>query len=101
MQTNGCNKRINQTIEIILYFFIYGLANFSMWPIALLAIQLIINNIFLSTISKTPNKITYDFIPCRLLDLFSVLLSLTIPTTRIEAANAIFFAIANQKTHYD
>lgn len=38
-----------------------------------LHIQVIINNIFFSTIKKTPNEITYNFAPKQLLDFFSLI----------------------------
>lgn len=98
---DGSSKRTNQTIEIALRFFIYGLDNPSMWPTALSTIQLIINNTSLSTISKTPNEIAYDFTPCCLLDLLSALPSSAIIPTRIETVDAKSFMMANQKAHYD
>ncbi len=72
-----------------------------MWPIALPAIQSIINNISSSTIGKTPNEITYGFTPPRPLDLLLALPFPAIATTRMEAADAISFAMSNQKIYYD
>ena len=98
--TDGSRERINHTIQIALRFFVHGIENPSMWPTALLAIQSIINNNFSLTIGKTPNEIAYSVTSRRSLGLFSSLPSLAIVTTRIEAADAISFAMANQKTHY-
>lgn len=100
-QTDGSSERTNQTVEIALCFFVHGLDNLSMCPTALPAIQSIINNTSSSTTGKTPNEIAYGFTPRRPLDLLSALPSPAIATTRIEAADAISFAIANQKAHYD
>lgn len=52
------------------------------------------------TIGKTPIRIAYGFSPGRPLDLLSALPSPAIATTRIEAADAISFAMTNQKAHY-
>ncbi len=82
-------------------FFVHGLDNPSIWPTFLPAIQSIINNTSLLTTGKTPNEIAYGFTPRRSLDFFSILPSFAIATNRIEAADAISFAIANQMTHYD
>lgn len=100
-QTHGSSKQTNQTIEIALRFFVYGLDNSFIWPIAPPAIQSIINNTSSLTTGKTPNKIAYGFNPCRFLDLLSALPSPSIATIRIESVNAIFFAMANQKTYSD
>lgn len=100
-QTDSFSKQINQTIEIVLYFFIHGLDNPFIWSIALLAIQSIINNTFSLTISKTSNEIACGFTHYYLLDLLSTLLFFAIATTRIEAIDAFSFVMANQKTYYN
>ncbi len=100
-QTDGSSEWTNQTVEIALRFFVYGLDNSFIWPTALPAIQSIINNTSSSTTGKTPNEIAYGFTPRRPLDLLSALPSVAIATTRIEAADAISFVMANQKTNYD
>ena len=59
------------------------------------------NNTSSSTTGKTPNKIAYGFLPRRPLDLISLS---SLPDTyvaRADAADAISFALANQKAHYD
>ncbi len=50
---------------------------------------------------KTPNKIAYRFSPRRLLDLISFSSLLDTYIARANIADAISFALANQKAHYD
>lgn len=100
-QTDVSSERMNQTVEIALRFFVHGLEDPSQWPKVLSRIQSILNNTSSSTTGKTPNEIAYGFSPWRPLDLpaFS-----PIPDTyvaRTDAADAISFALANQKAHYD
>ena len=75
LQTNSFSQQINQTVEITLRYFVYGLNNPFMWLPALLAIQLIINNTSLSIIGKIPNEIVYSCTFC----LFEFTLSIAIP----------------------
>lgn len=64
-------------------------------------VQSISNNTSPSIISKTPNEIAYDFSPHKPLDLLSnPLLSITFQA-RSDVTDAISFALANQKVHYD
>lgn len=99
-QTDGSSERTNQTVEITLRFFVHGLLNPSVWPEILPRIQSLLNNTSSSTTGKTPNEIAYGFSTRRPLDLLAA-----IPTpdvsSRLDAANAIAFATANQKEHYD
>lgn len=71
-----------------------------MWPEILPKIQSLLNNTSSSTTGKTPNEIAYGFSTRRPLDLLAA-----IPTpdvsSRLDAADAIAFATANQKEHYD
>ena len=60
-----------------------------------------INNTFLSTKGKTPNEIAYGFTPRCFFNLLLALPSPAIATVKIEAADAISFGMANQKTYYD
>lgn len=50
---------------------------------------------------KTPNKIAYGFLSRRLLDLISLFSLPTIYIAQVDAANAIFFALANQKAYHN
>ena len=100
-QTDGSSERTNQTVEIALRFFVHILEDPSCWPKVLLCIQSILNNTSSSTTGKTPNKIAYRFSPRRPLDLISFS---SLPDTyvaRTDAADAISFALTNQKAHYD
>ena len=94
-QTNGSSKRINQTVEIALRFFVHALENAFLWPKVLFCIQSILNNTSSLTIGKTPNEIVYGFSLHRLLDLLSDLLLSNTFQARTDATNAISFALAN------
>ena len=50
---------------------------------------------------KTPNKVAYGFSPWRPLDLLSPLGLSAAFQARADAADAISFALTNQKVHYD
>ena len=67
----------------------------------LLCIQSKLNNTSSSTTGKTPNKIAYGFSSRRSLDLFSNPLLPNRFQTHTDMTNAISFAFANQKAHYD
>lgn len=100
-QTDRSSKRIYQTVEIALQFFIHAIKDASQWPEVLPRIQLLLNNTSSSTTEKMPNKIAYGFSARRLLDLC---LAVTQPDTYVahtEAVDTIFFALANHKEHYD
>ena len=73
----------------------------SRWPKVLPRIQSLLNNTSSSTTGKTPNEITYSFSPRRPLDLISALDMPNTCVTRTDAADAISFALLNQKEHYD
>ena len=100
LQTDGFSKRTNQTLEITLRFFVHALEDPSLWPEVFPRIQSILNISF-STTGKTSNKIAYGFSSCRLLDLLSDLLLPNIFQTCTDTVDAISFALANQKAHYD
>ena len=100
-QIDGSSKRINQTVEIALRFFVHALKDACFWPEILLCIQSILNNTSSWTTDKTPNKIAYGFSPCRPLDLLSNLLLPNTFQVRTNATDAISFALANQKAHYN
>lgn len=73
----------------------------SHWPEVLPRIQSLLNNTSSSTTGKTPNEIAYGFSPRRPLDL---ILAIDVPNAsvaRTDAADAISFALLNQKEHYD
>ncbi len=82
-------------------FFVHVMDDPSCWPEVLSQIQSLLNNTFSSTTGKTPNKIAYGFSSRRPLDFY---LTVVLPNTyiaRIEASDAIFFVLANQKKYYD
>ena len=60
-----------------------------------------LNNTLSSTTSKTPNKIAYGFLPRKPLDLISLSSRSNTFVARVDAADAIPFALANQKAHHD
>ena len=100
-QTDGLSERTNQIFEIALCFFVYALENPFCWPEILPRIQSILNNSSSSTIGKTPNKIAYGFSPKKSLDLISFSTLPDIYVARADAADAISFALPNQKAHYN
>ncbi len=100
-QTDGSSKHTNQTVEIALRFFIHTMEDPSRWPKVLPQIQSLLNNTSSSTTGKTPNEIAYRFSPRRPLDLCSAVTSPNTYIARAEATDAISFALANQKEHYD
>lgn len=100
-QTDGLNKRTNQTVEIALRFFVYALKDPTLWLEVLLQIQSILNNTSSSTTGKTPNKVAYSFFSYRPLDLLSPPGLPAVFQTRADVADAIFFVLTNQKAHYN
>lgn len=100
-QTDGSSKKINQTVEIALRFFVYALDNPRLWPQVVFRIQAIINNTSSFLTSKTSNKVAYNFSPRHLLDLLA---ALPTPDALVVCANtseAISFALLNQKVIYN
>ncbi len=100
-QTDGASERTNQTVEIALRFFVHAMDDPSRWPEVLPRIQSLLNNTSSSTTGKTLNEVAYGFSPRRPLDLYS---ATTLPDTYVAcaaAADAISFALANHKEHYD
>ena len=100
-QTDGSSERTNQAVEIALRFFIHALEDPSLWPEVLPRIQSILNNTSSSTTGKTPNEIAYGYSPRRPLDLLSDPLLPNTFQAHTDATDAISFALANQKAHYD
>lgn len=100
-QIDGSSKHTNQIIEIALQFFVYTLKDPTLWLEIFLRIQSIFNNISFSTTGKTFNKIAYGFSPRRPLDLLSFSRLLAAFQAYADAADAISFALTNQKAYYD
>lgn len=98
---NGSSERTNQIIEISLQFFVHAIKDLFCWPKVLPQIQFLLNNTSFSTIRKTTNEINYDFSPRRLFDLILAIIVLNTCVASINAANAISFALFNQKKHYN
>ena len=73
----------------------------SRWPEVLPRIQSLLNNSSSSTTGKTPNKVAYGFSLRRPLDLCATVTRPDTYVARTEAADAISFALANHKEHYD
>lgn len=84
LQINGSSERTNQTIEIVLRFFVYAIEDFVRWPKVLPQIQSLLNNTSVSTTRKTPNEITYSFSMRKLLDL---VLAVTVSKTSVVHIN--------------
>lgn len=100
LQTDGSSKRINQTVEIALQFFVYAMEHLFRWPEMLPRIQSLLNNTSSTSMGKTPNGVAYGFSPRRPLDLCSTVTQLDAYVARTKATNAISFALTNQKEHY-
>ena len=100
-QTDGSSGRTNPTVEIALRFFVQALEDPSLWPEVLPRIQSILNNTYSSTTGKTSNKIAYGFSPRRPFNLLSDSLLPNTFQAHADAADAISFALANQKAHYN
>lgn len=100
-QTDGSSERTNETVEIALRFFVHALENPAHWPQVLSRIQAILNNTSSSTTGKTPNELAYGFSPRRPLDLLTALPTPNSLAARSDAAEAISFALLNQKMAYD
>ena len=100
-QIDGSSERTNQTFEIALRFFVHALEDLSYWPEVLPHIQSILNNTSSSITGKTPHEIAYGFLPRRPLDLISFSSLSDTYIARADVADAISFALANPKAHYD
>ena len=100
-QTNGSNKKTNQTVEIALRFFIHVFKDLFQWPQVFPHIQAIINNSSSSTIGKTPNELVYDFSLWRPLDLLAALPTSDVLAAKANVIEAISFTLLNQKVTYN
>ena len=101
-QTDGSSERTNQSVEIALRFYIHSLDKPSLWPKVLPRLQAVFNNSASTATGKTPNEVAYGFTPNRALDLIRP--SGEKPNfliARASAKDAIAFANANSKRHYD
>lgn len=104
LQTDGQNKRSNQTLKIALYFQIfydtsYGRLN---WPEILLKIQRRLNNNCSETTTKTFNEAAFSFTSIIELDLFKPLVDGVNPTkTCLNVTDSITFVKMNFKFHYN
>lgn len=88
-------------MEITLQFFVYAIKDPSRWPEVIPRIKFLLNNTSSSITRKTPNEIAYGFSPRKLLDLILATAMSNICVVRTDMANAILFALFNQKEHYD
>ena len=103
-QTDGSSERTNQTMEIAIRFYIHTILDKpSLWPKILPRLQALLNNSSSSTTGKTPNELAYGFTPNTALDLLTPSSSKTpeFLIARQSAKDAISFANANAKYHYD
>ncbi len=73
----------------------------SRWPEVLTQIQSLLNNNSSFTTGKTPNEIAYGFSPRRLLDSTLAMEMRNAYVAHTNAANAILFALFNQKEYYN
>ncbi len=85
----------------MLRFFIHALDSPGFWYQVLPRIQAIINNTSSSSTGKTPNEVAYGFSPRRPLDLLAALPTPNVLAARADAAEAVSFALLNQKVTYD
>lgn len=98
-QTNGSSEHTNKTVEIAYRFFVHALEDPFCWPKVLLRIQDILNNTLSSTTGKISNKIAYRFSLRRPLDWIFLYFLRSTYVAQADTADAIFFALANQKAH--
>lgn len=64
-------------------------------------IQSLLNNIFFFTTGKIPNKIAYDFLLRRSLNLSSAMAMFNTCVIPTDATDTISFALLNQKKYYN
>lgn len=100
-QIDGSNKRINQTVEITLQFFVHTLENPKLQSQVLPKIQAIINNTSSSLTRKTPNNVAYSFFPRRSMNLLVVVPALDMLGTRTNIEEVVSFALLNQNLTYN
>lgn len=100
-QTDRSSERRNQTIEIVLQFFIQAFYNPGLWLQVLPRIQTIINNTSSFSNRKTPNTVAYGFFPCRFFDFLAAFLTLDALATCADVLKAVSFALLNQKMTYN
>lgn len=100
-ETDGSNERTNETVEIVLRFFVHALEDLSQWLQVLSHIQAIINNSFSSISGKTPNELAYDFSPQRPLDFLAAIPTPDTLVVGVDTTEAILFVILNQKVIYN
>ena len=103
-QIDEQSKRTNQTIEIVLRFFINVLNNSADWIEIIFDIQRDINNSIVIAIDKTFNEISYEFIFTQIFDLLKFFekssLSLS-QMIRQKIVDVLIFAQMNFKFYYD
>lgn len=101
LQTDGSSERSNQTVDIVLCFFIHTSVDPSCWPQVAPQIQSEFNNTLSSTTDKTLSIITYGFSLWQLFNLLALLPISDAYVACIDAASAILVIFANQKTYYN
>jgi hypothetical protein len=100
-QTDGQSERTNQTVEVMLRFFLATLEQSTDWPRCLPKIQSVLNNAkSTSSTGQTPNEIVYGFTPNFAID-YTTDPEIDFPAARVDAADALDFAVMNMKFHYD
>ena len=100
-QTDGQSERTNQTVEIMLRFFIATLENPADWPNCIPQMQSVINN-STSSAGKSPNEICYGFTPNFTIDFTKdEAVQRDLPKARISASDALDFVVMNTKHNYD
>ena len=102
-QTDGSSERNNQTVEIVMRFYVKTLREKSSWPKILPILQALLNNSSSSTTGQTPNELAYGFTPNTALDLLVPApgKALGFLVARDAAKVTIDFANINSKHHYD
>jgi len=98
-QTDGQSEKTNQTVEIMLRFFIATLEKPTEWLRCLPRIQSELNNSKAST-GSTPNEVVYGFTPNFIID-YTADPDIDLPAARVDAADALDFAAMNMKYYYD
>ena len=99
-QTDGHSERTNQTAETMLRFFLATIDDPTEWIHCLPRIQSVLNNSRSSSTDQTPNEIAYGFTPNFAVD-YIVDPDIDILVARVDAADALDFAVMNMKFYYN
>ena len=100
-QTNDVSERTNQTMKIVLRYYLTTLKDFRNWLTVLNLMQRKFNNIFSSTTTKTSNEVCYDFTSCTNTNLIDSSANSSKNLIRKSIQDSIAFSQALFKHYYD